>query len=194
MFHVHLIQRTPGGEANPLALPFTGLADNVTPRISAIELHDRFGARLAKKLGKRLLVPRDGGPLAIVVDAYDQTDGNAARRKLGLYKVGYQLLGADATPLPGYEQPVMNIEFNQLPPDPESVQVAYADKSGITVYGSAVTRFLYSVTNTVRDGAASNGSWDPATLAPGEYVIRIFAADFAGNQAESGRDLAITVQ
>ncbi|MES2901589.1 MAG: NHL repeat-containing protein [Pseudomonadota bacterium] len=194
MFHVHLIQRTPGGEANPLALPFTGLTDNVVPRISAIELHDQAGTRLMKKEGKRLLVERRGGPLAIVVDAYDQADGNAARRKLGLYKVGYQLLDAQGVALPGYEQPLVNIEFNQLPPDPESVKVAYADKSGITVYGSATTRFLYSVTNTVRDGAARSGSWDPAALAPGDYVIRIFAADFAGNQAEGGRDLAITVR
>jgi hypothetical protein len=50
------------------------------------------------------------------------------------------------------------------------------------------------VTNTVRDGAAAAGSWDPASLAPGDYTIRILAADFAGNEAVAGRDLAITVQ
>lgn len=194
MFHVHLIERTPYGEANALALPFPGLQDNVIPRIAAIELHDQAQNRLLAKQGKRLLVARAGGPLAIVVDAYDQTDGNAARRKLGLYKVGYQVLAADGTPLAGFEKPRMNIEFNRLPPDPESVKVAYADKSGITVYGNATTRFLYVVTNTVRDGAAASGSWDPAALAPGDYTIRIFAADFAGNEALAGRDLAITVQ
>lgn len=194
MFHVHLIERTPYGEANALALPFPGLQDLVTPHIAGIELHDQAGTRLMAKQGKRLLVARDGGALAIVVDAYDQTDGNAARRKLGLYKLGYQLLAADGTPMPGYEKARMNIEFNRLPPDPESVKVAYADKSGITVYGNATTRFLYVVTNTVRDGAASTGSWNPAPLAPGDYTIRIFAADFAGNAAVAGRDLAITVQ
>ncbi|UUZ50213.1 hypothetical protein LP420_09740 [Massilia sp. B-10] len=99
MFHVHLVHRTPNGEANPLALPFPGLEDNVIPRIDSIALHDRAEVRLTAKEGKRLLVPRTGGPLAIVVDAYDQTDGNAARRKLGLYKVGYQILAADGTPL-----------------------------------------------------------------------------------------------
>jgi hypothetical protein len=62
------------------------------------------------------------------------------------------------------------------------------------VYGSAATRFLYVVTNTVRDGAAATGSWDPAPLAPGDYTIRILASDFAGNEAVAGRDLAITVQ
>jgi len=194
MFHVHLIQRTPGGEANPLALPFPGLADAVVPRIDAIELHGQDGRKLAGKPGHRLMVARTGGALAIVVDAYDQTDGNAARRKLGLYKLGYQVLAADGTPVPGYEQMRMNIEFNQLPPDQESVKVAYADKSGITVYGNKTTRFLYVVTNTVRDGAAKEGSWDPAALAPGDYTIRIHAADFAGNVAVGGRDLPITVQ
>jgi DNA-binding beta-propeller fold protein YncE len=194
MFHVHLIQRTPGGEANPLALPFPGLADTVVPRIEAIWLEDATGQRLAAKRGKRVTVARAGGPLAIVVDAYDQTDGNAARRKLGLYKVGYQLLGADGSSVPGYEHPRVNIEFNQLPPDQESVKVAYAENSGITVYGSKSTRFLYLVTNTVRDGAARAGSWDPAALAPGDYTIRILAADFAGNVAAGGTDLPITVE
>lgn len=194
MFHVHLIERTPYGEGNALALPFPGLQDLVTPHISGIELHDQAQKRLLAKQGKRLLVARDGGPLAIIVDAYDQTDGNAARRKLGLYKVGYQLLAADGAPLPGFEKPRVNIEFNRLPPDQESVKVAYADKSGITVYGNATTRFLYVVTNTVRDGEAAAGSWDPASLAPGDYTIRILAADFAGNEAVAGRDLAITVQ
>lgn len=194
MFHVHLIERTPGGEANPLALPFPGLQDRVIPTISGVELHDQAQVRLAARQGKRLLVPRAGGPLSIVVDAYDQTDGNAARRKLGLYKLGYQVLGADGAPLAGYETARMNIQFNRLPPDPESVKLAYADKSGITVYGSATTRFLYVVTNTVRDGMAAAGSWDPAALAPGDYTIRVFAADFAGNEALAGRDLAIKVE
>ncbi|MFL6660139.1 MAG: NHL repeat-containing protein [Massilia sp.] len=194
MFHVHLIERTPGGEANALALPFPGLQDLVIPHIAGIALQGQDGKALVAKQGKRLLVPRDAGPLAIVVDAYDQTDGNAARRKLGLYKVGYQVLAADGTPLAGFEQPKVNIEFNRLPPDQESVKVAYAEKSGITVYGSASTRFLYVVTNTVRDGRAATGSWDPAALTPGDYIIRILAADFAGNTATAGRDLAITVQ
>jgi hypothetical protein len=194
MFHVHLVHRTPKGEANPLALPFPGLEDNVIPRIDSIALHDSADAKLTAKEGKRLLVPRTAGPLAIVVDAYDQTDGNAARRKLGLYKIGFQILAADGTPLAGFEQARMNIEFNQLPPDRESVQVAYANGSGITVYGSKTTRFLYVVTNSVRDGAAAPGAWDPAALAAGDYIIRITASDYAGNAAVAGRDLAIAVR
>ena len=49
------------------------------------------------------------------------------------------------------------------------------------------------MTNKVRDGAAGSAAWNPAPLAPGDYVIRIFAADFAGNEASGGRDLAIAV-
>ena len=193
MYHVHLVHRPGGVERNALALPFSGLTDGVAPRINSIVLFDRDGKALAEKRGKRLAVAAGAGPLAIVVDAFDQSDGNAARRRLGLYKAGYQLLGADGAPLPGYEAPLMNIEFNRLPPDEESVKVAYADGSGITVYGSKATRFLYQVTNTVRDGVARQGSWNPAGLAPGDYTIRIHAADYAGNLAQAGRDLAISV-
>lgn len=194
MYHVHLVHRPAGVERNALALPFPRLADGVAPRISSIALVGRDGKPLTARRGKRLAVPGASGPLAIVVDAFDQSDGNAARRRLGLYKVGYQLLGADGAPLPGFEEPLVNIEFNRLPPDDESVKVAYADGSGITVYGSKATRFLYQVTNMVRDGVARPGSWNPATLAPGDYTIRILAADYAGNVAQAGRDLAITVE
>lgn len=195
MFHVHLAH-TPGGlESNPLALTFNGSHDGIAPRIESIELYE--GGKLLGKRGKkgsaRIVVPRTSPGVAIVVGAYDQMDGNASRRRLGLYKVGYQVLRADGTPLPGYEQPQMNIEFNRLPPDTESVKVAYAGNSGITVHGSAVTRFLYVVTNSVRDGHATEGAWMPGQLAAGDYIIRITAADYAGNLADSGRDLPITI-
>jgi len=121
-------------------------------------------------------------------------DGNSARRRLGLYKVGYQILHANGEPLPGFEQPLCNLEFNRLPPDRDSVKLAYAEGSGETVHGSAATRFLYLVTNTVRDGRAKRGSWRPAALPRGDYLIRIFAADFAGNVATAGRDLAVTLE
>ncbi|RJG08246.1 gluconolaconase [Massilia cavernae] len=194
MFHVHLLYRPDGAILNAMVLPFTGFSDSVAPRIGGIALVGADGKPLAGKRGQPLRVPAGAGPLDIVVDAFDQSDGNAARRRLGLYKVGYQVLDGAGAPLPGYEQPKVNIEFNRLPPDDESVKVAYAESSGITVYGSAATRFLYVVTNTVRDGAARKGGWDPAGLAPGAYTIRILAADYAGNIAAAGRDLAILVE
>jgi 5-hydroxyisourate hydrolase-like protein (transthyretin family) len=72
--------------------------------------------------------------------------------------------------------------------------MVYAAESGITVYGSKTTRFLYEVTNTVRDGRAVTGVWDASQLEKGDYLLRIIAADFSGNEAVEGRDVLITVR
>jgi len=74
------------------------------------------------------------------------------------------------------------------------VQVAYAPGSGITVHGSAVTRFRYSVTNTVRDGQWAEGSWQVGALPPGDYTLRITARDYSGNEAQARRDLKLRLQ
>jgi sugar lactone lactonase YvrE len=193
MYHVHMNLGPPGAEANPLVLPLAGFTDRVPPTIErdGIQLFDESGKRLTEKRGGRLLV---GGRVRIVVDAYDQVDGNQSRRRLGLYKLGYQLLAPDGNPAPGFDQPRINIEFNRLPPDPDAPKIAYADASGITVYGSKETRFLYEVTNTVRDGVARRGAWDTSALPPGDYTLRIIAADFSGNEATSNRDVPITIE
>jgi sugar lactone lactonase YvrE len=191
MYHVHMNLGPPGAEANPLALPFVGFNDKTPPVIErdGVRLFDESGAELKTKLGGRLSL---GGKVRIVVDAYDQVDGNQARRRLGVYRVGYQLLLADGSPAPGFERPRVNIEFNRLPPGPDAPKIAYADESGITVYGSKQTRFLYEITNTVRDGRASRGVWDTSELQPGDYTLRVIAADFNGNQVNG--DLPIAVE
>jgi len=130
----------------------------------------------------------------IVVDAYDRTNMNPERRRLGLYKLGYQVLKADGSPAPGFNEPRINILFNRLPGDRAATKVAYAGESGITVYGSKTTRFLYEVTNTVRDGQAAPGVWDTSQLPQGDYVLRIIAADYSGNEATAGRDVLIKVR
>lgn len=193
MYHVHLNLGPPGAELNPLTLPWAGLTDRVAPRVQpdGIRLFDESGNLLKEKRGGRLLVR---GRVRIVVDAYDQVDGNQSRRRLGLFRLGYQLLRADGTPAPGFERPAVTIEFNRLPPDPDATKVAYADQSGITVYGSDATRFFYEVTNTVRDGRAERRLWDASALPPGDYTLRILAADFHGNEAAEGNELAITVE
>ncbi|HEX8353282.1 MAG TPA: hypothetical protein VF611_10300, partial [Pyrinomonadaceae bacterium] len=192
MYHVHMNLGPPGAEMNPLALPFPGFGDAAPPRIErdGVRLFDEAGAPVTSKRDGRVLLR---GRVRIVVDAFDQVDGNQARRRLGLYRVGYQLLRPDGTPAPGFERPRVNIEFNRLPPGDEPTKIAYADESGITVYGSKQTRFLYEVTNTVRDGRASRGAWDTSKLPPGDYTLRILAADFSGNEAEANRDLPVTV-
>jgi sugar lactone lactonase YvrE len=192
MYHVHLIVGPSGGEINPLSLSPIGFKDTITPTIEkdGIQLFGANGARLQEKQSGRLLV---SGKVRIVVDAFDRTNMNADRRRLGLYKLGYQVLRTDGTPAPGFENPRMNIVFNRLPEDREATKVAYAAESGITVYGSQTTRFLYEVTNTVRDGRAAPGVWDTSQLPRGDYVLRIIAADYSGNEAQDGRDVLITV-
>jgi sugar lactone lactonase YvrE len=192
MYHVHLNVGPPGGEINPLSLSPIGFVDTIPPTIEkdGIQLFDASGARLKEKQGDRLLVR---GPVRIVVDAFDRTNMNAERRRLGLYKLGYQVLKTDGSPAPGFSEPRINILFNRLPGDREATKVAYADESGITVYGSKTTRFLYEVTNTVREGRAARGVWDTSQLPKGDYILRIIAADYSGNEAQQGRDLPISV-
>src|SRR5207253_10547137 len=142
MYHVHLNYGPSGAQANPLVLPFIGFSDTVAPRIErdGIRLFNQSNERLTAMRNNRLVVH---GDVSIVVEAYDQVDHNAARRRLGLYKLGYQILRSDATPAQGFDEARITIEFNRLPPERDAVRTAYADASGITVYGSSVTRFLY---------------------------------------------------
>lgn len=192
MFHAHLNYSQFGQVVNPLSLSLAGFKDDIPPKIEGIQVFDQAGQEIRKrKQDKVLSIPISVEKLSIVVDAFDQADGNSARRRLGLYQLGYQILNKDGTALPGFDNPKMNIEFNRLPPDSEAVKIAYFADSGITVHGSARTRFLYNVTNTVRDGHAKLGFLDVKEIPKGEYLIRIFAADYAGNVAKNDRDLAI---
>ncbi|HZI19847.1 MAG TPA: NHL repeat-containing protein [Pyrinomonadaceae bacterium] len=194
MYHVHLNFGPPGAELNPLLLPLPNFSDSVRPTIErdGLQLFDAAGARFTERRGGRLVVRR--GPVRIVLDAYDRADGNSERRRLGLYRLGFQILTADGRPAPGFDEPRTQIEFDRLPPDREATKIAYADESGITVYGSQRTRFLYELTNTLRGGRAERGAWDASALPPGDYLLRVFAADFAGNLAEAGRDLPLTLE
>ncbi|HVF66805.1 MAG TPA: hypothetical protein VM914_04030 [Pyrinomonadaceae bacterium] len=193
MFHVHMNLGPSGAEVNPLSLPLKGFTDKTPPTIEreGVRLFDESGAELKERRGGRLLLR---GKVRIVVDAYDQVDGNQSRRRLGLYKLGYQLLTPGGSPAPGFESPRVSLEFNRLPPGPDAPKIAYADESGITVYGSQRTRFLYELTNNVRDGRASRDTWDTSRLPEGDYTLRILAADFAGNEADANRDVPVTIE
>jgi sugar lactone lactonase YvrE len=191
MYHVHLNYNQSGQVVNPLSLSLLGFNDSIAPKIEGIQLFDQTGQEIRKKKQDKVLSISRLSPISIIVDAFDQADGNAARRRLGLYQIGYQILHADGSAMPGFEEPRINLKFNRLPADDEMVKIAYFADSGITVHGNARTRFLYNVTNTVRDGHAQPGFWEVKDIPKGDYLIRIFAADYAGNVAKSGRDLAI---
>ncbi|MDQ3907120.1 MAG: NHL repeat-containing protein, partial [Acidobacteriota bacterium] len=151
MYHVHLNFGPPGNEINPLTLPLIDFSDTRAPLIApdGVRIYDSSGKQITEKRGGRLVVR---GAVRVVVEAYDQVDGNAARRRLGLYRLGFQLLRADGTGAQGFGGPRVNIEFDRLPPLRDAVKIAYADESGITVYGNKETRFFYEVTNAVGHG------------------------------------------
>ena len=178
MAHVHLWMGVSGYGLNPLRLGLRDFVDTVPPSIGSIEIRDAAGTRFVKRAAGRLLVPR--GDVELVVDAWDQVDGNLPRRRLGLYSLGVQWLRADGTPVPGFEQPRTAIEFARLPGD-ERVKDFYADNSGITVQGSSETHFRYRVGHAEGD----------APLPPGDYTLRVVAKDFSGNEATRGRDVSV---
>jgi sugar lactone lactonase YvrE len=185
--HVHLIAGRNGSEFNALAaLELPGVKDTVVPVIEkeGVRLFDREGKQLSAPAGAKdakganqPVVVR--GDVRIVVRAYDQMDGNAARRRLGLYQLGYQVLKADGTPATGFESPLVTISFESLPDDGRSAPIAYArgSKSGAT----GETIFAYIVTNRVRDREAREDYWHASQLPEGDYVLRVFATDFFEN-------------
>jgi hypothetical protein len=110
-----------------------------------------------------------------------------------VYRLGYQVLNRDLSPLPGFATPLETMRFDRLAPDSDAARLVYASGSGIPFYGSRTTHFVYLVTNTFRDGIAAAGTLDTTMISPGEYVIRVLAADTEGNEAMTNRDLAITI-
>ncbi|MFA6117653.1 MAG: NHL repeat-containing protein [Sphingomonas sp.] len=194
MAHVHLELGPPRAKVNALLLPFPGFGDHVAPHIDDVHILNATGQRLTGMEEGRLVVPAAGGAVGIVAEAWDQVDGNAPRRRLGLYQAGFQILKADGAPVRGFERPRVTLEFDRMPTAPDAAKIAYAPASGDAVHSDQRTRFLYVVTNLVRHGRAALGGWNPADIPPGDYTIRIYAADRAGNVASAGRDLRIAIR
>lgn len=198
--HVHLIAGRTGSEFNALAaLELPGVKDTVTPVIEkdGVRLFDREGKEFRSAVSGENNPPVSGssgavtvqGDVRIVVRAYDQMDGNAARRRLGLYQLGYQVLKADGQPAQGFAEPLVTISFESLPDDVRSAPVAYAAGSRSGATGETI--FAYIVTNTVRAREAREDYWRASGLPEGEYILRVFAADFFGNRTT--RDLPVRI-
>ena len=189
--HVHLNAGSPGREINPLSLPLAGFIDTVPPTIEpqGIRFYDEAWVPFEPRRKEPVVVSRR--PIRIVVDAYDQVDGNSRRRRLGLYKLGYQVLNHDGTGAVGFEQPMTTMVFDRLPQEAHSAQRVYAEGSGITVYGSRRTRFRYIVTNRMGDGEVAEGFWQAQLLPPGEYTVRVTVADASGNETHQDAPVVI---
>jgi hypothetical protein len=190
--HVHLSVGWPGEEHNALALRIPQFEDTIEPTIppKGIQLQDDAGAPLTARVRGRIVVT---GRVQIIVDAWDQSEGNRPERRLGLYSVGYQVLHGDGSPVAGFEQPLETQRFDRLLSDTAAAAIVYAPGSGIPFYGGRRTQFLYRATSTLRAGVASQQFWDPSPLPPGDYIIRVWAADIRGNVAKENRDVPVTI-
>ncbi|MEP6922836.1 MAG: hypothetical protein ABI954_00090 [Pyrinomonadaceae bacterium] len=174
MNHVHLIAGETGAETNAFAaLELPGVKDSVAPKIEKVLLYDENWREF--KPGESF-----HGKIRIVVRAFDQMDGNNARRRLGVYRLGYQILSNDNSPIAGFTEPQTTISFERLPDNESGANFVYAfgSQSGYT----PDTVFNYIVTNIVRDGGAREEFFDTTQLPNGDYKIGVFAADFFGNQ------------
>jgi hypothetical protein len=190
--HVHLSIGPAGEEANALDVGLPNFVDTIPPVIAprGVELDGLDDRPVTERLHGRLAVR---GPVRIVVEAWDRVDGDAPSRRLGVYRLGYQILTERGEPIPGFEQPLVTISFDRLPGDPDAPHALYAKGSGIPFYRRGRTRFRYNVTTRLEDGRVVDAPWNPAGLLPGNYILRVLVADETGNVAIAGRDVPLTL-
>jgi sugar lactone lactonase YvrE len=191
--HVHLIAGQWGNEFNALSvLRLPGLTDTVAPVIESFAIADEQGKILFDPGAKKNPAANlsQSGRLRIFVRAYDQVNGNAKHRRLGVFRVGYQVLNASGTPLAEFNQTRRNLEFDRLPWDWQTISQVYAEGSQSGYEGPTV--FNYIATNVLQRGEIREAFFDPAKLTPGNYTLRVVAADYFGNVAQ--RDWPITIQ
>ncbi|MGH9755893.1 MAG: SMP-30/gluconolactonase/LRE family protein [Blastocatellia bacterium] len=191
--HVHLIAGPYGEESNPLAaLRFPGLIDTVAPTIESVAITNELGESLfdSAKAARGAKPCSISARARIIVRAYDQLDGAPRRRRLGVYRLGYQLLRADGSPAAGFEQPRYNMVFDRLPADYDLIKFVYAEGSQSGYGGQTI--FGYIVTNVLRDGQTSEEFLDASQIAPGDYMLRVFAEDFFGNQTRRDTSIIVT--
>ncbi|MEZ5305883.1 MAG: hypothetical protein R2684_01925 [Pyrinomonadaceae bacterium] len=194
MNHVHLIAGPSGKEMNALdALELPGVSDSRTPVIEKVEIIASSG--IAVEAGEASEPAEDvariavDGKSSVIVTAYDQMDGNAERRRLGVYKLGYQILNDDKSQNSSFPNVYWSISFEKMPRN-EFVPLVYANGSSSGATGTTV--FNYIVTNHVDGDIGEKGYLKTNGLKPGNYVLRVFAADYFGNTAE--KDLNIVLR
>ncbi len=184
MNHVHLIAGRSGSEMNALdALVLPGISDSRPPVIEKVTLFDANWREIETPSANSRITLRDR--IRIVVKTFDQVDGNNERRRLGLYRVWYQLFRGDAPISTGSDT---GIKFDRTPPN-EAVKFVYANGSHSGATGETI--FNYIATNSVEADNYREGFLDPSQLEIGTYILRVAAADYFGNTTT--RDLTIEV-
>jgi Streptogramin lyase len=184
MNHVHLIAGRSGSELNALAaLNLPGVSDSVAPVIENVTLFDEAWNQIETNAGNARI--RLTGKTRVVVRAFDRMDGNPERRRLGVYRLGYEILKS-----PGDAKTPDNwsIAFDKNPPS-DAVRTVYAKNSHSGATGETI--FNYIVTNTLSGDRFAEGFIDAAAIGVGQHTIRVYAADFFGNTAV--RDILVEV-
>lgn len=185
MNHVHLIAGRSGSEMNALAaLDLPGISDSRPPVIEKVTIYDQnWVAVETVSADSRINLT---GNLRIVVKAYDQVDGNSERRRLGIYKAGYQILRADQSPL---TEERWNIVFDRMPSN-DLVRLAYANGSHSGATGETI--FNYIVTNKLGAESAGEAFLETGSIAEGNYILRTLAGDYFGNI--TSKDIQVTIK
>lgn len=172
--HVHLIAGRTGAEMNAIdALILPNFKDTIAPTIEKVSLFDENWQPIEIKKNNALINLQ--GKIRVTVQAFDRMDGNPERRRLGVYKVGYQVLKDERTPV---FEPKWNISFEKMP-DTEFVNLVYAkgSKSGYT----PDTIFDYIVTNEVSGDFGKENFLDLTSFEKRNYILRVLVTDFSGN-------------
>lgn len=182
MNHVHLIAGVSGREKNAFEkIRLPGVSDSITPVIENVALFTTDWREIKPEAARYKLSDKT----RIVVRAYDRMDGNSERRRLGVYRVGYQV-HSNGAPLSEIEWP---IRFDWTPSnDCVRFVYAYGSRSGYT----ADTVFNYIATNRVLGDTCSDDFLDVTKLARGSYTLRVFAADYFGNTASKDVDIEVS--
>ena len=185
MNHVHLIAGRSGSEMNALAaLTLPGVSDTITPVIERVELFRDDWSSIETETGKSRISLSD--KIRVVARSYDRMDGNPERRKLGVYRLGYQLFHEGGLPASDL---IWTIEFDRMPP-PEAVGFVYADGSQSGPTGETI--FNYIVTNRLSKDQIGEGFLDTAMLEPGNYLLRVLAADIFRNETFKDTQIEVT--
>ncbi len=172
MNHVHLVAGRSGSEMNALeALSLPGVADARPPVIETVSIYDQNWNMVEPQTPSSRI--KLTGNTRLVVKAYDQVDGNSERRRLGVYKLGYQLFDAAKNPI---GDPKWTIKFDRMPPN-DAVRFVYAKQSHSGATGETI--FNYIVTNSVEGDEFREGFL--VLPGSGNFVLKVFAADYFGN-------------
>ena len=155
------------------ALILPGIADSRPPVIEKVTIYDPKWDLVETVSPNSRIKLTD--KVRVVVRAYDQMDGNSERRRLGLYKLGYQILKNDKA-----AEPKWTIVFDRMP-TAEAIRFVYANESHSGATGETI--FNYIVTNVAKDDEFREDLIDPVTIEAGTHVLRVFAADYFGNIA-----------